>query len=179
MIQRGSCSRRRRRRINKDAGPYSFFGSRFLSSAQTTHDFRFTVFFYHSITTPRQLMGNARNLLWFQCCVWLELLVQLPFFFWACQVLSSTTTTKKYPKRFGQASIAYAGHACTSMVPILATLATNPAADLTQKTMILSVYLPYLIFPLALLFYATRDDEDEDEGAKSQQQQQQQTKKQS
>jgi len=109
------------------------------------------------------LMGNAHNLLWFQCCVGLELVVQLPFFFWACQVLSSSKNVKQYPKRFAQASIAYAGHACTSMVPILATLATNPDATATQKAMILSVYLPYLIFPLALLYYATKDDDD-DEG---------------
>ncbi|KAL7566171.1 hypothetical protein ACA910_011246 [Epithemia clementina (nom. ined.)] len=105
------------------------------------------------------LMGNAKNLLWFQSLVWLELLFQLPFFVWACSILlaQKTTAEETYPERFRYACIAYGGHASTSMVPILVALATNEGATVTERITILSVYIPYLIFPIILLWFAIAD----------------------
>lgn len=106
------------------------------------------------------LMGGVKsnkNLLWFQSLIWLEFIIQLPFFFYACYMLQCTQTkysNKGYPSTFRYACIAYGGHAATSMVPILATLCTNQQASVHQRAAIVSVYLPYLLFPLGLMWLA-------------------------
>ena len=110
------------------------------------------------------LMGNAKNLLWLQSLVGLELVFQLPFFVWACSWLSSNS--KSYPESFRYGCIAYGGHAATSMVPILMTLITNEKATLKEKIVISSIYIPYLLFPLALLRYATLDTSKDGNGNK-------------
>ena len=98
-------------------------------------------------------MGNAHNLLWFQSIVTLELLFQLPFFFVALYYLSDASD-KSYPDSFRTACIAYGAHTATTMAPILATLVTNSNATMTERMAVTAVYLPYLVFPLWILWIA-------------------------
>ena len=111
---------------------------------------------WYATTLKDPLMGNAKQLIWFQSLVCLEFLFQLPFFFWACSMLIRKTET--YPEQFRYGCIAYGGHASTSMAPILASLVTNEQATITERITILSVYIPYLIFPLWILSIAMSDD---------------------
>jgi hypothetical protein len=43
------------------------------------------------------------------------------------------------------------------MVPILATLVTNPDVSLQERFLITAMYIPYLIFPLWILGIAATD----------------------
>jgi EXPERA (EXPanded EBP superfamily) len=87
--------------------------------------------------------------LWFQSLVVLEFCFQLPFFVVACFYFSNAAL-ESYPTWFRYACITYAGHAATSMAPILTSLATNVNASVEERYIILGVYLPYLIFPVWL-----------------------------
>ena len=116
------------------------------------------------------LMGHPSPQ-WFQSLVAAEYCLQLPFFFVACYYLSnnnSLTNSKLhtddddcycYPARFRSACIAYGAHTATTMVPILTALATNANASDFERCIILAVYLPYLFFPLWILYIAVTDDD--------------------
>lgn len=120
---------------------------------------------WYARTMKDPLMSNPQEILWFQSLVCCELLFQLPFFFWACSMLSNTEL-KHYPESFKCACIAYGAHTATTMVPILATIVTNhEAASLGERAMLSSVYLPYLIFPLALLGIAVQSHPSEADAA--------------
>lgn len=99
------------------------------------------------------LMATPRKLLWFQSLICCEMLFQLPFFFVAVNMLSSSDRTE-YPDWFRIQCVAYGSHTATTMVPILAALSTNTNATLFGRLLILLVYFPYLIFPLWILFLA-------------------------
>lgn len=99
------------------------------------------------------IMKNAHELLWFQALVVCEMLFQLPFFFLACWFLSDAKAST-YPEYFRSACIAYGAHTATTMVPILATLAWNSDATSSERFLVISMYLPYLILPLLLLLLA-------------------------
>ena len=99
------------------------------------------------------LIRDARQLLWFKSVVACEVLLQLPYFFVACSYLLQSQRTV-YPDAFRVASIAYGAHTATTLVPILATLATNPDATLPERGLVTALYLPYLIFPLWILYLA-------------------------
>jgi hypothetical protein len=103
------------------------------------------------------LMGNARELLWFQSLVTCELLFQVPYFVAAVYFFRGETASV-YPDWFRSASIAYGAHTATTMAPILTTLATNEAASLQERVLVTSMYLPYLIFPLWILWIAATDN---------------------
>lgn len=102
------------------------------------------------------LMGSTTNLLWFRSLVACEFLFQLPFFFTAIHFMSQRKGTT-YPDWFRCACIAYGAHTATTMVPIIAALATNPKAGLQSKIVISEMYLPYAIFPLWLMWIAVTD----------------------
>jgi len=97
------------------------------------------------------LMGNARNLLWFQCFVALELLFQVPFFFAALYYLTSDRT--HYPDGFRAACIAYGAHTSTTLIPILASFwSPDHQASLAERATLTSIYFPYLLVPAWLLW---------------------------
>ncbi|GKZ00592.1 hypothetical protein MPSEU_001011400 [Mayamaea pseudoterrestris] len=109
---------------------------------------------WYASTLNDPLMSKFQEILWFRSLILCELLFQVPYFLVACSYLRRRDLVN-YPESFRYASIAYSSHTATTMVPILATLATNPVATLMERMLILSVYLPYLLFPLALLYLAT------------------------
>lgn len=95
--------------------------------------------------------------LWFQSLVACELQIQLFFFFVAIRQLLLGGSSS-WPDWFRSACLVYGSHTCTSMVPILTVLLTNPESNVTQKCMALAVYLPYLLFPAWLLVLALASD---------------------
>lgn len=88
--------------------------------------------------------------LWFRCFITVELLIQLPYFFVAVPMIYSNKT---YPEWFRLASLVYAAQAITAIVPVLALVLFNPDASPSQRVILTSIYMPYLLVPLALVYY--------------------------
>jgi|UniRef100_A0A8J9X1C5 hypothetical protein len=102
---------------------------------------------WYTATLKDPLMSDPP--LWFQSLICFELVIQLPFFCTACYYLTKYRVL--YPDKFRIACIAYSAHACTSMGPILASLATATALSTVERAVLVNLYLPYLIFPAWLL----------------------------
>ncbi len=94
--------------------------------------------------------------LWFQSVILAEVFFQLPFFLVALIVFSKEQHS--YPSWFKTLCIMYGAHVSTTLIPILATFWTSPQMTSTQVAMTTAVYLPYLFFPLHLLYLAVVDD---------------------
>lgn len=88
---------------------------------------------------------------WFKALVFGEIFFQLPFFFYALYGLLNPEKVDG-TGRFRSICTIYGAHTTTTMIPILVCHAQNPSATLMEKMGIFSVYLPYLIFPLWLVF---------------------------
>ena len=96
--------------------------------------------------------------LWFRAVIAGELTLQVPFFFAALAAF--------FAARAGGAgsdirwlrvpAIAYGAHTATTMIPILATcaLADAPGLGPRERAVLVAIYLPYLIMPLAILWRA-------------------------
>lgn len=98
------------------------------------------------------LMGNARDLLWFQSFVVLELCFQLPFFVVAVYYLGQTNL-EVYPDGFRAACIAYGAHTSTALVPILTSFwSSEHVATSSERMLLTCLYFPYLAIPLWLLW---------------------------
>jgi hypothetical protein len=110
---------------------------------------------WYAKTLNDPLMSRPQEIFWFRSLICCELLFQVPFFFMACYYLTRKNLVV-YPESFQYACIAYSSHTATTMVPILVTLATYEDSTAAEKTLILAAYLPYLFFPLGLLYFATR-----------------------
>lgn len=93
---------------------------------------------------------------WFQSLIIAELFLQVPFFFIALRVLSKEQHT--YPRWFQSLCILYGAHVSTTLIPILATFWTSTQMSGVQIVMTTVVYMPYLLFPLWLLYLAIVDD---------------------
>ena len=132
------------------------------------------------------LMGNSpsKDLIWFSSVICCELLFQLPFFFVATKVLISypthnmksssnninneddsntdnnnnNTLNESYPNWFRVLCLIYGSHVSTTLMPILSTFIMSSDMSTIQKSMTISVYSPYLIFPLILMWLAARED---------------------
>jgi len=101
------------------------------------------------------------NLAWFSSLICCEILFQLPFFVVAVKMMMTTMTSKSlqnYPEWFRIASIIYGSHVSTTLVPIISTLIMSPAMSIQQKYATITIYSPYLIFPLWLMWLAVRED---------------------
>lgn len=112
-------------------------------------------------TTPRLLLhwhvtqhGDFLMLsppLWFQTLVCAELLLQLPFFFFA---LRAFLTRSEHS--FASLFHIYAAHVVTTMLPILASFAVAPNTSFPSpdaRSTLLALYAPYLLIPLSLFLY--------------------------
>ena len=96
--------------------------------------------------------------IWFKSFVVFEVLVQVPFFLVAVHVL---TNTAKHNGSgwFKTTCLVYGSHAATTLIPILAITLFNDINSAAEKTVLLGFYLPYLIFPVLLIYIcATNDD---------------------
>ena len=101
---------------------------------------------------------------WFTSLISLEILFQLPFFFYAVySILINTTTTTYYGPYFTPLCIVYGAPTATTLIPILASVIwsndedENDTMTIGEKGILLSFYLPYLIFPLWLMILGVRE----------------------
>lgn len=128
---------------------------------------------FYVTTFQDPLMSNVKNLPWFQSLISLEMIFQLPFFFWAVAELSSTSSSSSpktlyyYSDSFRCACIAYGAHASTSMAPILTAILSSTTNSWNEKMSLLGMYGPYLIFPLGLLCTAVFDNDNAASSASS------------
>lgn len=96
---------------------------------------------------------------WFQSLVAGEIVLQVPFFLVALhQMTQPYQGSAHYPRWFQTSCIIYGSHVATTLVPILAAFWTSPKMTTTQIVATTSVYLPYLLFPLGILYLAAKDD---------------------
>ena len=98
--------------------------------------------------------------IWFQSVILAEVFLQLPFFFVALPVLwrEAEKSDDQYPRWFQSLCIIYGAHVSTTLIPILGTFWTSFEMTNLQVAMTTAVYLPYLLFPLYLLYLASADD---------------------
>mmetsp|Transcript_6700 Transcript_6700/g.8363 ORF Transcript_6700/g.8363 Transcript_6700/m.8363 type:complete len:171 (-) Transcript_6700:765-1277(-) len=90
---------------------------------------------------------RAPHELWFRSIIFGEVFFQLPFFFYAVRALWDPAKVDGRGT-FRSLCTVYGAHTSTTMIPILACHVMNPAASVMEKVAVVSIYLPYLIFPL-------------------------------
>ncbi|XP_004593957.2 sigma intracellular receptor 2 [Ochotona princeps] len=95
---------------------------------------------------------------WFKSFVFCELVFQLPFFpFAAYAFFKGSCKWVRTP------AIIYSAHTVTTVIPILATLLFDDfpkgqgPGTFSEKLILISVYLPYLLIPLVLLLFMLRN----------------------
>lgn len=104
--------------------------------------------------------------LWFSTAVFLELLFQLPFFFFAVHAFYHGLQHIRIP------SIIYATHVATTVAIILPPLyvdCTNESE--VMRVMLVALYSIYLIIPIALLYRMCASEQPFEESSSSAQKQ--------
>ena len=98
--------------------------------------------------------------IWFQSVILAEVFLQLPFFLISLTVLwpEAEKHDSHYPRWFQSLCLVYGAHVPTTLIPILGTFWTSSEMTNIQVAMTTAVYLPYLLFPLHLLYLALVDD---------------------
>lgn len=91
---------------------------------------------------------------WFTSLVSIEILFQLPFFFYAVNSLLQN----KYGQYFRPLCITYGASTSTTLIPILTYIYSDDDTTMNEKGVLLAFYLPYLIFPLWLTILAVYDE---------------------
>lgn len=98
---------------------------------------------WHVANTGDPLMA-APFAPWFRALICAELALQLPFFFAASYAFAKRLNWIRIP------ALVYGVHTATSLLPILAELATSPKVPSeAARLQLLALYLPYLLLPLA------------------------------
>lgn len=108
---------------------------------------------WHVSVNNDMLMGTLP--LWFRAVCCCEVALQLPFFFYAVRAL----VNRDNGARVGM--VVYGAHVATTLVPILAVFADAGTAfdSEGQRWALIAIYLPYLLVPLALVYYFGREAE--------------------
>ena len=96
---------------------------------------------------------------WFSSLVSIEVMFQLPFFFLAVYALlqqprSPQKRTIRGDGQFKTLCVVYGSSTATTLVPILQHILSDEETTLSEKGILLSFYLPYLIFPVWLVVIA-------------------------
>ena len=102
------------------------------------------------------LMARPYHDKWFSAVVWGEVLLQVPFFCLALHQIQTIQKEDRYPQWFQTACILYGTHTATTLVPILTTLWHNPETTIGEKLLTIGIYLPYLVFPLWIVYLAAK-----------------------
>jgi hypothetical protein len=102
-----------------------------------------TITIMMQMTPPREV--------WFVSLVWTEILLQLPFFFFATYAFIMKRGWIRIP------SIAYGSFVCATMVPILSTLMTHRGPGYCPMTALM--YVPYAVLPALLVFTMGRSND--------------------
>ena len=85
--------------------------------------------------------------IWFRSFIWCELLMQMPFFFFATFALLRRKNWIRIP------GIVYGVHVSTTVIPILAEIVYNKAITDTEKLTLVGFYYPYLLIPTMFAVY--------------------------
>ncbi|CAJ1939051.1 unnamed protein product [Cylindrotheca closterium] len=107
------------------------------------------------------LMMEPHNKVWFSSIVLGEVMLQLPFFFVAVHMMykhGDVAKSARYPRWFQKACLVYGSHVATTLIPINGTLLVSSEMSPIQKMVTITIYSPYWIFPLLLVWYAWEDD---------------------
>ena len=93
---------------------------------------------------------------WFSSLVAIEVLFQLPFFFVAVYAIFNSNRTNKNTLirgdgLFRSLCIIYGSSTATTLIPIFASIMTEQETTTGEKGVLLSFYLPYIVFPLWLV----------------------------
>ena len=96
---------------------------------------------------------------WFSSLVSIEVMFQLPFFFLAVyallqQPISPQNRRIRGDGQFKTLCVVYGSSTATTLVPILQHILSDEETTLSEKGILLSFYLPYLIFPVWLVMIA-------------------------
>jgi hypothetical protein len=101
-----------------------------------------------------ELMAPGGRPPWFKAIVCVELTLQMAYFFYALRAFAA----RENSMTFRRATIVYAAHVSTTLVPVLGTfLASGTFASEVQRWSLIGIYSPYLFMPLALLAWALAD----------------------
>uniref|UniRef100_A0A7S2UJB6 EXPERA domain-containing protein n=1 Tax=Attheya septentrionalis TaxID=420275 RepID=A0A7S2UJB6_9STRA len=95
---------------------------------------------------------------WFRSLILCELLLQVPFFFVSVYALW-TPGNISGSGWFRSACMIYGAHTSTTLIPILATIASNPEINTAETATLFGFYLPYLILPLLLTIIAASSED--------------------
>lgn len=95
---------------------------------------------------------------WFKAIIGGELLLQLPFFFVALFALLNAHRVNG-KGWFRSACMIYGTHTATTLIPIFTCHYSNPNATILEKTIVISIYMPYLVFPLWLVYIALASED--------------------
>ena len=93
---------------------------------------------------------------WFSSLVAIEVLFQLPFFFVAVYAIFNSNRTNKNTLirgdgLFRSLCIIYGSSTATTLIPIFASIMTERETTTGEKGVLLTFYLPYIVFPLWLV----------------------------
>ena len=102
---------------------------------------------WYAATFKDKLMTHPTNP-WFSSLVAIEILFQLPFFFYAVYTMLKRRDINK------NLSIIYGSSTATTLIPIFACILTDEDTTIREKGVLLGFYLPYLIFPMWLIMIA-------------------------
>ncbi|KAJ1667414.1 Transmembrane protein 97 [Coemansia sp. RSA 1646] len=97
---------------------------------------------------PFMVLGNSSSsdLTWFRSLLACELVLQLPFFFYAVWALWVSSPRRHLPL------LVYGAHVSTTMAPILGMLLFgNIDRSCHERMLLASMYVPYLLIPLAMV----------------------------
>ena len=108
---------------------------------------------WYAVTFKDKLMTHPTEP-WFTSLVSIEIVFQLPFFFYAVYSILKN----KFGPYFRPLCIVYGASTSTTLVPILASITTDDNTKIAEKGVLLGFYLPYLIFPLWLTILAIFDE---------------------
>ncbi|KAJ2019195.1 Transmembrane protein 97 [Coemansia sp. S680] len=92
--------------------------------------------------------SRARSdMTWFRSLLVCELVLQLPFFFYAVWALWTNCPRRHAPL------LVYGVHVATTMVPVLGMLFRgNVDRSCNTRAMLAGIYMPYLLIPLAMAY---------------------------
>ena len=113
---------------------------------------------WYTKTFADNLMRPPSYDVWFSSVVACEILFQLPFFVYAVYALLDTARVNG-KGGFRSACLIYGSHTATTLVPILATIATDPETNWAQRATLFGFYLPYLVLPAWLVYIAVRNED--------------------
>ena len=106
---------------------------------------------WYAATFKDKLMTHPVVQPWFSSLVAIEILFQLPFFFYAVSAMLKRKDINK------NLSIMYGSSTATTLIPIFACILTDEKTTILEKAVLLSFYLPYFFFPLWLIMIAASE----------------------